>query len=75
MLQIKAFFNPEIQFLSIYHHSTREEAFLLENCKQYNFNHKPKANTVTDTAVKKSQQGRQMQTRQREGDNNASGLG
>lgn len=73
----QAFFNPESQFLNIYQHSIGEEGFLPENClcKQYNFNHMPKANTGTDTAVKKGQQGRQMQTRQGEGDNNASSIG
>lgn len=76
MLQIKAFFfNPESPYSNIYQHGTEEEDFLPENYKQHNFNHRPKANTGLDRAVKNSQQRRQMQTRQLEGDTHASGIG
>lgn len=68
-------FSPESQLLNIDQHGTGEKVLLPDNCKQHNFNHRPKANTGTDTAVKKTLQSGQMQPRQLEDDDKASGVG
>ena len=73
MLQIKAF-PPREPVVKHWPAQCWDKVFLPDNCKQRNFNHRPKANTGLDTAGKNLAE-QTDQPRQLEDDDKASGAG
>lgn len=73
MLQIQAF-PPREPVVKHWPAQHWDKVFLPDNCKQRNFNHRPKANTGLDTAGKNLAE-QTDQPRQLEDDDKASGAG